>query len=319
MRCAVTRVLREVRRFIVGRGGPGAVAVSGGADSVALLRALHALPVPVVVAHVNHQLRGADSDADEAFVRALCDSLNVPCWVKRVDVSALAAGANLEATAREVRYAFFAEVCAEAGAKWIATAHTADDQAETVLHRLIRGTGLQGLRGIAAERGEIVRPLLACSRADVLAHLAEIGQAYRDDASNADTRFTRNRIRHELLPLLRTFNPDVVSALARVAEHASEAHEIVTHAAKELLAKAELPRAANAVILDASKLGESRVLIRAVLRLVWEREGWPVGGMSFDSWERAVEVACRDAGACDFPGGVTVRHTGRVVQLSRRE
>jgi tRNA(Ile)-lysidine synthase len=317
----VTRLLREVRTFVAARGAPtvGAVAVSGGADSVALLRALHAVPVPLVVAHVNHQLRGAASDADEAFVRALCAALQVPCFVKRVDVAALAAGANLEATAREVRYKFFAEVCAETGAQWVATAHTADDQAETVLHRLVRGTGLQGLRGIARARGEIVRPLLTCSRADVLAHLAEIGQAYREDASNADTRFTRNRIRHELLPLLRTFNPDVVSALARVAEHASEAHEIVTHAARELLARAELPRAANAVILDASALGESRVLIRAVVRLVWEREGWPVGGMSFDSWERAVEVACRDAGACDFPDGVTMRHTGRVVQLARRE
>ena len=338
----MTRVLREVRRFMVGRGAPGAVAVSGGADSVALLRALHSVPVPVVVAHVNHQLRGADSDADDAFVRVLCDSLGVRCFVKAVDVAALAAGANLEATAREVRYAFFAQVCAEAGAKWVATAHTADDQAETVLHRLIRGTGLQGLRGIASEKwivgsGEwaeskshetahcplptahCLRPLLTCSRADVLAHLAEIGQPCREDASNADPRFTRNRIRHELLPLLRTFNPDVVSALARVAEHASEAHEIVTHAARELLARAELPRAGNAVILDAAALGASRVLIRAVLRLVWDREGWPVGGMSFDSWERAVEVACRDAGACDFPAGVTMRHTGRVVQLARRE
>lgn len=315
----MTRVLREVRRFMVGRGTPGAVAVSGGADSVALLRALRAVPVPVVVAHVNHQLRGVDSDADEAFVRALCDSLGVPCFVKAVDVAALAAGANLEATAREVRYQFFAEVCEQTGAKWVATAHTADDQAETVLHRLIRGTGLQGLRGIASERDTIVRPLLACSRADVLAHLAEIGQPYREDASNADPRFTRNRIRHELLPLLRTFNPDVVSALSRVAEHASEAHEIVTHAARELLVRAELPRAGNAVILDAVALGGSRVLIRAVLRLLWEREGWPLGGMSFDSWQRAVEVACRDAGACDFPGGVTMRHTGRVVQLARRE
>jgi tRNA(Ile)-lysidine synthase len=171
----------------------------------------------------------------------------------------------------------------------------------------------------AEHQPALLRPLLTCSRADVLAHLAEIGQPYREDASNADPRFTRNRIRHELLPLLRTFNPDAVSALARAAEHASEAHEIVTHAARELLAKAELPRAGNAVILDAAALGASRVLIRAVLRLLWEREGWPVGGMSFDSWERAVEVACRDVGACDFPAGVTMRHTGRVVQLALRE
>ena len=146
----MTRVLREVRRFAASRPGPGVVAVSGGADSVALLRALHACGVSLTVAHVNHCLRGSDSDADEAFVRALCESLGVPCRVKSVDVAALAAGDNLESTARGVRYAFFAEVAAEVSAAWVATAHTADDQAETVLHRLIRGTGLQGLRGIAA-------------------------------------------------------------------------------------------------------------------------------------------------------------------------
>ncbi len=347
----MTRVLREVRRFAAGRPGPGVVAVSGGADSVALLRALHACGVSLTVAHVNHCLRGSDSDADEAFVRALCESLGVPCRVKSVDVAALAAGDNLESTARGVRYAFFAEVAAEAGAAWVATAHTADDQAETVLHRLIRGTGLQGLRGIARAKrplpptpsptkgggagftpppflGEgvggrgssILRPLLALTRADVLAHLAAINQPHREDASNADTRFTRNCIRHELLPLLRTFNPDVVSALTHLAEHANEAHEVITVAAAELLAKAERPRAANAIILDAATLTAApRAVLRAALRLLWGRESWPMSDMTFDAWDRAVEVACRNAGACDFPGGVTMRHAGRVVQAERRK
>lgn len=316
----MTRVLRAVRQFVAARPGVGVAGVSGGADSVALLRALHAVPVKsLVVAHVNHRLRGADSDGDENFVRALCATLGVECRVLAVDVSALAAGDNLEVTARRVRYAFFAAVAHEAGAAWVATAHTADDQAETVLHRIVRGTGLQGLRGIAAERDGVVRPLLAVTRADVLEHLAAAGQPYREDASNADTRFTRNRIRHELLPLLRTFNPDVVTALAHLAEHANEAHEVVTGAATELLAKAERPRAPNAVILDTEVLGASRVLIRAVLRMVWGREGWPMSEMTFDAWERAVAVARRDSGACDFPGGVSMRHAGRVVQIIRRE
>jgi tRNA(Ile)-lysidine synthase len=342
----VTRVLREVRRFAVTAPGAGVVAVSGGADSVALLRALHAAPVKVlVVAHVNHQLRGADSDADEAFVRELCATLGVECRVKSVDVAALAAGDNLESTARRVRYEFFAEVAQEAGAAWIATAHTADDQAETVLHRLIRGTGLQGLRGIAGSkrtenRGQrtepaessippsdlcslssvaLVRPLLTLTRSDVLAHLAAINQPYREDASNADTRFTRNRIRHELLPLLKTFNPDVVSALAHLAEHANEAHEVIVVAAAELLAKAERPRTADTIILDAGTLlAAPRAVLRSALRLLWEREGWPMSDMTFDAWERAVEVAGRNAPACDFPGGVSMRHAGRVVQISRR-
>lgn len=314
----MTRVLREVRRFASARPGLGVVAVSGGADSVALLRALHACGTQLVAAHVNHRLRGADSDGDEAFVRELCAGLGVECRVRSVDVSALAAGDNLEATARRVRYEFFAASAQEMDAAWVATAHTADDQAETVLHRIVRGTGLQGLRGIAAERDAVVRPLLSVTRADVLAHLAAIGQPHREDASNADTRFTRNRIRHELLPLLRAFNPDVVSALAHLAEHANEAHEVVTGAAAELLATAERPRTLNAVILDCAALGSSRVLIRALLRLVWEREGWPLEDMTFAAWERAVGVAVRDSGACDFPGGVSMRHAGRVVQIVRR-
>jgi tRNA(Ile)-lysidine synthase len=357
------------------RPGPGVVAVSGGADSVALVRALHACSISLIVAHVNHKLRGPESDADEAFVRELCATLGVPCRAESVDVAALAAGENLESTARRVRYGFFADVATEVGAAWIATAHTADDQAETVLHRLIRGTGLQGLRGIAREagplapaslsasrgptpptplpagRGEsggiascasenvdglgmpdsplpagrgvgclLLRPLLTLTRADVLAHLAAINQPYREDASNADPRFTRNRIRHELLPLLRTFNPDVVSALGHLAEHANEAHVVLATAAAELLARAERPRAGGTIILDAATLlAVPRAVLRVALRLVWEREGWSMSEMTFDAWERAIEVAGRDTGAWDFPGGVTVRHAGRVVQIAPRK
>jgi tRNA(Ile)-lysidine synthase len=323
--------------------GPGAVGVSGGADSVALLRALCACGVPPTVAHVNHKLRGADADADEAFVRDLCATLGIPCAVKATDVAALAAGGNLESTARRVRYDFFAEVAAEAGAAWVATAHTADDQAETVLHRLMRGTGLQGLRGIAPARGQksevrsqksskgsssdlcpltsvvLVRPLLAVTRADVLDYLASLNQPFREDASNADPRFTRNRIRHELLPLLKTFNPDIVSALTHIAEHASEAHDVLVVLAGELLAKAERPRAANTVVLDAATLAAApRAVLRAALRVVWEREGWSVADMGFDAWDRAVEIAGGTAPACDFPDGVTMRKAGRVVQIARR-
>jgi len=333
----VTRVLREARRFVSALAvcrEPGVIAVSGGADSVALLRALAACRTgPLTVAHVNHQLRGVESDGDEAFVRNLAAELGLECRVKSLDVAAL--GGNLESTARRVRYEFFAEL----GAAWIATGHTADDQAETVLHRLVRGTGIQGLRGIASGRagdvsplisGEIreltsparqivVRPLLTVTRADILAHLTELGQSFREDSSNADSRFTRNRIRHELLPLLRTFNPDVVASLARLAEHATEAHEIITLHATAVLAKAERPRVASTIILYAADIGPSRAVTRAVLRLVWEREGWPMEQMDADAWDRACDVADRNIQAVDFPGGISARHTGRVVQIGPRK
>jgi tRNA(Ile)-lysidine synthase len=345
----VERVRRQVRQFLAALpvgGEPGVVTVSGGPDSVALLRALASCGSgPLTVAHVNHRLRGAESDADEAFVRELAAGLGVPCRVKAADVAALAAGGNLESTARRVRYEFFAEVAAEVGAKWIATGHTANDQAETVLHRLVRGTGIQGLRGIAPQirgqrtedRGQpqhetpdssvlcplpsvvLIRPLLAVTRAEILAYLAELGQPFREDSSNADPRFTRNRIRHELLPLLRTFNPEVVSVLARLAEHAADAHEIITEHAAAVLAKAERPRAGATIIFNVTDLGSSAAVVRAVLRLVWDREGWPMDQMDADAWDRACAVVAGTTAAWDFPGGVSMRRAGRVVQIGRRE
>lgn len=319
------RVVDEVRRFLNrhGVGGPGVVAVSGGADSVALLRALVAVRTgPLTVAHFNHRLRGAESDGDAAFVAELAGSLGLPFRVGGADVAAVGAGGNLEATARRLRYGWLAEVAADVGAKWVATGHTADDQAETVLHRLLRGTGLQGLRGIAAVRRFpfplLLRPLLTVTRADVLAYLGELHQPFRTDSSNADPRFTRNRIRAELLPLLKTFNPDVASALTRLAEQAAEAHDVITEQARALLQRAERPRAGDTVVLDAAELiAAPPLVIRTALRLVWKREGWPTGDMGFDAWERAVEVATRNAGGCDFPEGVSARRVGRVVQIGR--
>jgi tRNA(Ile)-lysidine synthase len=341
----VQRLLREVQRFMANRAGPGVVAVSGGADSVALLRALRTLGLPLAVAHVNHHLRGADSNADEAFVRDLCVTLGVPCLVKTVDVAALAAGENLESTARRIRYEFFAEVAAETGASWIATGHTADDQAETVLHRIIRGTGIQGLRGIAGvrrqetgDRGQetdepdpvlppvichlspaLVCPFLAVTRAEILAYLTVLNQPFREDATNIDLRFTRNRIRHELIPLLKSFNPDIVAALSHLAEHACDAHEVIEAVAADALARAERPRAGNTIILDTAALSSSRAVIRAVLRFVWDRERWPLSEMGFEAWDRAVDVACGQLSDCDFPGGIAMRHAGRVVQIGRRQ
>ena len=314
-----SRVVKVVRDFLAERvAEPGVVAVSGGADSVALLRALAAGGFAITVAHLNHQLRGDESDADEAFVCDVAMSLGVGFRSARIDVAK--EGGNLEATARRVRYAFLDGVAAEVGATWIATGHTADDQAETLLHRLLRGTGLQGLRGIAVQRPpavagglSIVRPLLTFTRSEVVAYLTSLEQSFRTDSSNADLRFTRNRIRAELVPLLKTFNPEVVSVLGHLAEQAEEAHAFIEQQAVELLKRVEKPRAGDLIVLDRRELESApQLLVRETLRLIWEREGWPMGAMTFDHWERAAHL--KD---CDFPGGVTLRSTGRVVQLGR--
>ncbi len=298
-------------------GELGVVAVSGGADSVALLRALVECGGRVVVGHVNHQLRGDEGDADEVFVVELAGQLGVAVHTHRVNVAAL--GGNVEATARRVRYEWLTALATEQGAGWISTGHTADDQAETVLHRLIRGTGLQGLRGIAPVREIILRPLLTIPRTDLLTYLQSLSQPFRTDSTNADTAFTRNRIRAELLPLLRTYNPGIVDVLNRLSVQAEELFAEQELETAELLRTVELPRAGGMLILDADKLtalGEAKT--RNVLRMLWDRERWPVNAMTFEHWRRAAKIATGEHSAADFPDGMHVRRAGKVVQLERR-
>ncbi len=194
------------------------LAVSGGPDSMALLRGAARLRSrrgwQLTVVHLDHALRDGSSD-DAAFVAAAAEALGLPWEVRRTDVRALAAaeGRTLEDAGREARYRFFEDV-APSGAL-IATAHTADDSAETILLNLLRGSGLAGVSGIPARRGRIVRPLLTARRADLRADLDVAAVLYRLDPSNADPSYARNRVRHEVLPLLERLNPATVDALLR--------------------------------------------------------------------------------------------------------
>jgi tRNA(Ile)-lysidine synthase len=313
------------------------VAVSGGADSVALLRALLAPssdppPGRLVVAHLNHQLRGGESDGDAAFVEELCHALQPRApqtlrWrSERIDVAAQARkeSGNLESVARRLRYAWLADVARQEQVPLVATGHTADDQAETVLHRLLRGTGLQGLRGIAPRRPlaagvAAVRPLLRVTRAEVLAYLDAEGQPFREDRSNRDLRYTRNRIRHELLPYLAgRYNPAVVSILGRLAEGAHEVFQWYEASAAALLAEAELPRAGSLVVLDRTRMAAApRHLVREALRVIWSREGWPLNRMDSSAWDRLAGVVFGERPALDLPGGIHSQGKRRVVQIGR--
>ena len=174
-------------------------ACSGGADSTALLHLLCSMPrVTVVCAHFNHRLRGAESDRDEAFVRSMCERLGVDCVCGGEDVAAAAAarGAGIEETARALRYAFLEETAVKCGCDRIATAHHAEDNAETVLMNLVRGSGLRGLCGIPPVRDGVIRPLLNATRKEILEYLAENGLSYVDDSTNELDDCARNRIRH---------------------------------------------------------------------------------------------------------------------------
>jgi tRNA(Ile)-lysidine synthase len=204
-----------------------AVGVSGGADSVALLRALHYLSgrlgLVLHAAHLHHGLRGAEADGDLEFVRTLATELGVSFYEARVEVEAEAAsaGESIEEAARRLRYGWFRRLMASGEVEAVATAHTRDDQAETVCAKFLRGAWTEGLSGIHAvvefAEGRIVRPLLEATRAEVETYLNGLGQAWREDSSNRDTAFTRNCIRHELLPLLEEWNPRLREHLAQMA------------------------------------------------------------------------------------------------------
>ncbi len=223
------------------------VAVSGGADSVALLDLLATAPhleLRLVVAHLNHLLRGRESDEDERFVRTLAERYGLPCLVRRLDVRAFARqrALSLEEAGRQARYAYFEELQRQYGAAAVAVAHHADDQAETLLLRLLRGAGTTGLSAMPPSNGRgIIRPLLALTRDTLRAHLADRCLPFREDASNQDRSFLRNRIRHELLPLLATYNPAIATRLAATADLLGEEAQLlgqITHTAWLQLATA---------------------------------------------------------------------------------
>ena len=187
--------------------------VSGGPDSVAMLRALVALEMCPLVLHVDHGLRGEESQEDARFVRALCEELGLPCEVRRIGLG----GGNVQEEAREGRYRLAEEIAEERGLSAIFTGHTADDVAETVLMNLARGAGLRGLSGIPPVRGKVVRPLIERRRAEILAYLESLKQPYRTDPTNLTPKYARNRVRLEVMPVLEELYPGAGANMARGA------------------------------------------------------------------------------------------------------
>lgn len=211
------------------------VALSGGADSVALLAVLRTLNYECYAIHCNFHLRGEESMRDEQFVRTLCNKWGTPLYV--IDFSteeyAKEKRISIEMAARELRYNAFEKERAKIGAEAIAIAHHCDDSAETMLLNLIRGTGIKGLHGIRPKNGFLVRPMLCVDRKDILQYLEQIGEEYVTDSTNLQTDFTRNKIRLQLLPLMREINPSITETLAETAEHISQAELIYEEGIKK--------------------------------------------------------------------------------------
>lgn len=238
---AIIHLLRIVRQCVANLHGQPRllVTVSGGADSVALLRSLHAIGADIVAAHCNFHLRGAESNRDEEFTRNLCESLGVPLEVIHFNVAqAQLDGESDEMTCRRLRYEWFDILVKRYDCARIVTGHNADDNAETLLLNLLRGSGLRGLRGMLADTGRILRPLLTCSRADIIAYLTALGQHYVTDSTNLTTDYRRNFIRHEVLPLLESRWTGARAALQRTLTALRGQELIVEKAIKQALATA---------------------------------------------------------------------------------
>ncbi len=321
---AVDRVLRATG--MPPRSATVVVGLSGGADSVALVDALASLRrrrgFRVLAAHLDHGLRPG-SAADAAFCAEVCRSLDVPLRVGRADVRTRASRerGGLEQAARRERYAFLRRVRDEEGAVAIAVAHTRDDQAETLLLRLLRGSGATGLGGMRPRRGDVVRPLLGVSRGEVLAHLRERGLAFREDPSNADLVHRRNRVRHELIPYLEErFNPKVRASLARTASVLADEAAHVRREAEALLAAISREEG-GAVHLRRSALAEAPTAVaRAAIRQALVRAGGlaRVGAVHVEGILELARSKAPSGRRLPLPGGRQACFTRDEVRLERR-
>ncbi|MEN6413365.1 MAG: tRNA lysidine(34) synthetase TilS [Veillonellales bacterium] len=291
-------------------------ACSGGPDSLALVHILRRLRseynISLAVAHVNHMLRGTESDEDARFVAEYCQSAGLDCYQTAIPVARLAAasGRSVEDAGRIARYQFLRQVAADLGGAVIATGHHRDDQAETVLIHLLRGAGSAGIRGMLPKNNGIIRPLLPISRAEIAAYCREQGLEPRVDSSNEHTDYLRNRIRIQLLPeLAEQYNPAVKESLCRTAAIVGDEHDYIRAQAEKvwpLLAS----RQDGGWLIDGQQVNELHIALqREIFRLAIEKKQGCLTGISFYHVERLIEMV-RHAfvgSRLELPGGLIAR------------
>ncbi len=298
----LNKLVSFIRRYALLQPGDKVICgVSGGADSVALLFALYLLReklgISVSAAHFNHRLRGAESDRDEAFVRAFCAQYDIPLFVGFGDV--VPGKKGLEAAARDARYGYFRTLDGK-----IATAHTADDNAETVLMHLVRGSGLKGLGGIAPVNGQIIRPMLEITRQEVLSFLKEYHLDYVSDTTNETDLFLRNRLRHHVMPLLKQENP-------RLSENMSAA--ALRMRQDEAFLQSIVEKAADPEVSDLRQMAPA---IRArVIGAFLEKNGVLEPEAQHIALTEKLIFSEKPSAKADFPGGVTIARNYEKLEL----
>lgn len=327
------RLSQELRsRRLLAPDDQVVVGVSSGPDSMALLHLLlrlnefddpanrsHRWNLKLHIAHLNHKLRGDESEADAAFVQAAADSYSLPCSIETRDVAKLAEGGSggLEEVARRERYAFFERVCLQTGARVVAVGHHADDHAETILQRIVRGTGLRGLAGIPQSRPispdaevRLIRPLLRVPCASLRAYLADEGVAFREDSTNTALEPMRNRIRHVILPQIEeSINPQVRDALIRLGEQAQWVQEYLGETVQRTFESLIISHTDQELVLNVDALGrKSRIVQTELVRLGYRSFGLGEQDLSFTHLSAALDlIADRASGKqLQFPQGMTL-------------
>lgn len=326
----LSSVLHTMERYrMVPAGAAVLCGFSGGADSVTLLSVLQELskgygdvpPFLLAACHVNHGIRGEEAERDEAFCRSFCEERDIPLYIKHADVPAIAQEENIseETAGRRVRYAFFAETAErllnehpDRTSVRIATAHTASDNAETVLFHLARGTGLSGLAGIPPVRDDIIRPLLECDREEIEAYCASEGLSFVKDSTNKDIAYARNRIRYEVLPVLKDLNSGAVTNMARTTETLRRDVDYFAAQTEALLDAA--CRGTDTYDVRVLSAAEDAVLVRALSKALTEFAGVQAEQRHIETvldWIRRAEKFKQ----IQIPGGAYVTLTGEQLRL----
>ncbi|OPZ75580.1 MAG: tRNA(Ile)-lysidine synthase [Firmicutes bacterium ADurb.Bin456] len=315
-----------VRHRMVEQGVKVLAAVSGGPDSVAMLHILNLLKddlgISLHVAHLNHRFRGAESDEDARFVTGLAGRYQLPCTVEALDVTAYQKRKNLskQVAAREVRYRFLLDTAALAGARRIALAHQADDQAETILINFLRGAGVPGLKGIVPVRENLyIRPLLTVRRFEIERYCREQDLPFRQDSSNLEQIYLRNRIRQDLVPVLeKGYNPALVPALLRLGEICREEDAFLEDASVKAYQESLLEESTEKVVLGLERLGRHpAALRRRILRLAWQSLARSSRNLAYSHTETLMDLVGESpAGSrAVLPGNIAARRTYETLEI----
>lgn len=322
VRCTIQRyrLIEKAENVLVG--------LSGGPDSVCLLHTLHLLSAELgfklYAAHVNHLLRGEESDMDERYARMLCEEIGIPFYVQAYDIKKLSRDGklSLEEAGREARYTYFNSLSDRLGAARIAVAHNRDDQAETVLMHIIRGTGLDGLRGMDYSRGRIIRPLLDVPRKDIEEYCSFYRLAPRTDSSNLENAYTRNKVRLDLFPMMnRLLDTDVASSILRLSEVVRDDGDYLNACTEELLERSLMAWDGGTAVINRLELEKVHPALakRAVRKAVAMVKG-DLKGLESKHVESVLRLVAdsRTGAGIDLPGGVTAVRYYDTLKISRR-